>query len=69
MTAISIDIDATDITVACPYTHDQTKSLYTENRCAGGWDFPCDGSRLGKVRLSRYLEWLFRQVTEERDES
>ena len=68
MTAISIDIDATDITVACPYTHDQTKSRY-ERRCASGYDFPCDARRWGKVKLSEYLEWLFRQVTEGKDES
>ena len=68
MTAISIDIDATDITVACPYIHDQTKPLY-EGLCVGSWDFPCDGSRWGKVNLSSYLEWLLRQVTEGKDDN
>ncbi|KKM65532.1 hypothetical protein LCGC14_1490320 [marine sediment metagenome] len=66
MTELSINIDATDITVACPYTHDQTRSLY-EGRCVGSWDFPCDGSRWGKVDLNSYLEWPFRQVTEKDD--
>jgi hypothetical protein len=68
MTAISIDVDATDITVACPYVHDVSKSRY-ERRCPGGWDFPCDGSRWGKLNLGEYLTWLFRQVTEIKDES
>ena len=68
MTAISIDIDATDITVACPYVHDQTKPHY-ESRCSGDYDFPCNGSRWGEVSLARYLEWLFRQVTESKDGS